>query len=357
MGLFAKKSYIGVDLGHHTMKAVEIERTPAGWKISRCTQAPTPPDTIRDGVVLDSEAVGGALKQMLKDAGISATGAHIAAAGGAIFVRSVPFPKMSESALRKSIKFEASRYVPGSVEESFVEFEILGPMNESQMNVMIVAAPREIVDSRIRACEEAGLEVESVDVEMFAAYRSLMESNPNEDSQATICLVDIGALTTSMSVVQNGAFAMTRSIPSGSGMLTEALKSYFHLQHAEAEEGKAQLDLRELLQEVPAENPPLRVIQPHLDDLVREIRRSLNYFQSQQSENSEGREVSRLVVCGGGAKMPGAAAYLEHKLGVPVTALGVYDNARFVHSGVPEETGLDLAVASGLAMRAYAKAA
>ena len=71
--------------------------------------------------------------------------------------------------LRKSIKFEAGRYVPNSPEDSYIEFEILGQADEDNMSVLIVASPREIVESRVRACELAGIEVEIVDVEAFAA--------------------------------------------------------------------------------------------------------------------------------------------------------------------------------------------
>jgi len=141
MGFLKKKAFVGIDLGHHTIKAVQIESTPSGWKVTKSVSAVTPIDCIKDGVVVDPQAMGDAIKIMLRGAGIAATSANIAAAGGSLFVRPVAFPKMSEAALRKSIKFEASRYVPGTVEDSFVEFEILGQINETQMNVLIVAAP------------------------------------------------------------------------------------------------------------------------------------------------------------------------------------------------------------------------
>jgi type IV pilus assembly protein PilM len=228
------------------------------------------------------------------------------------------------------------------------------------MDVLIVAAPKDIVQSRLQACEDAGLEVEAVDIEAFAMYRSLVEADQEHDwSQTTIALVDIGSSRTNISVIANGVFSMTRSIPQGGQTLTDALKGYFKLEEADAEAGKAQLDVRELLEEGgPKENPPLRVLQPHLDDLVREIRRSLNYYQSQQSEGAnKGKAIDLLLFTGGGSKMPGLVDYMAHKLSITASSAGIYDNPRFINNGGPQETGLDLAVASGLAMRAHAKAA
>ena len=356
---FGKKSYVGIDLGHHTIKIVQADRTPSGWEIQRLAVAPTPDESIKESIVVDPASVGATIKQMLRDFHISATACNIAVAGASVVVRSVRIPRMPEATLRKSIKYEASRYVPSSVEDSYIEFEIVGEADEGQMDVLIVAASREVVESRMKACEAAGLEVEAVDVEPFAAFRSIVEADHQHDwIENTVAFVDLGASTTNFSVINKGLFAMTRSIPIGSNSLTDALKSYFKLTDHDAETGKAQLNLNELLEDADKDNPPLRVVQPHVDDLVRELRRSLNYYQSQQTDNAEAKKVGLIILSGGGAKMSGLAEYVGHKLGIQSTSLGVLDNPRFSLSGLSEsDRGLDIAVASGLAMRDQGRAA
>jgi type IV pilus assembly protein PilM len=353
-----RKTSLGIDLGHHRIKAVEMEATPTGWTVVRSGWAPTPADSIKDGSVIDPAAVGVELKHLLKEGRFSGDDVHIAAAGASVFVRPVQFPNMNEATLRKTIRFEASRYVPGSVEDSHVDFAILGEADGENMDVIVVAAPKDIVSSRIAAVEAAGLDVEGVDVEAFAGYRALLETHPEAIDTGTVAIIDIGGASTSVSVVYQGAFAMNRSIPYGGSSLTEALKSYFKLSDEDAEAGKAQLDLRELLTtEGPKENPPLRVIQPHLDDLVREVRRSLNYFQSQTGESQNARKVESIVLSGGGAKLVGLDEYLAHKLGLPTISKGILDHP---HVGIEHESddrGLDLTVAGGLAMRSRLKAA
>ena len=359
MGMFSKKSFIGIDLGHHTIKAVALERTPSGWRVTRHASAQTPLDAIKDGVVVDMPSMVAALKSLLKENQLNGGGgAMIAVAGGSVVVRQVRMPKMAEATLRKSIKFEASRYVPSSVEDSYIEFEIIGPVDDQQMDVLMVAAPKDVVESRMQVCEDAGLEVEAVDIEAFAMYRALVEADLDQEwSGQTIALVDVGSATTNISVVSHGVFSMTRSIPQGADTLTQALKSYFKLSDEDAESGKAQLDLRELLEDSkPKENPPLRVLQPHVDDLVREIRRSLNYYQSQQQEGAS-KQIDHILLTGGGAKLAGLTEYFGHKLSISTTLHDIFANPRFAHFGDADETGLDLSVASGLAMRAHTKAA
>jgi len=360
LNMFRKKSFIGLDLGYNSIKAVQVERTAGGWKLSRVHTTPTPSDSIKDHVVVDPAAVAAAIRNLMRTARLSATSAVIGVAGGSVIVRNVRIPKMAEATLRKSIKFEAGRYVPSSIEDSFIEFEILGDAGDNQMDVLIVASPREIVESRVRACEMAGLEVEIVDIDAFAMYRALVEAAPDNDlADSTIALVDIGATTTNVSVVSKGVFSMTRSIPQAGHTLTEALKTYFRLSDEDAETGKAQLDLSTLIDDTKViENPPLRVMQPHVDDLIREVRRSLNYYHQQQTENGTPNPVTHLIVSGGGSKMTGLQEYFAHKLGLEVSRIGVLDNPRFVYAGT-EEPGdcLELSVASGLAMRAFAKSA
>ncbi|CAN5506711.1 pilus assembly protein PilM [soil metagenome] len=359
MAIFSKRSFVGIDIGSFALKAVQVEKSGNTWRVSKSVTAPTPSDSIRDGVVIEVEVVGAAIKSMLMSAGIWATNAHIATSGPSVFVRVVPFPKMTEAVLRKSIKYEAGRYVPGSIEDSYIEFEIIGPINDTQMSVLIVAAPREIVESRMRACEAAGLEVDSVDIDVFASYRSLLESTGDSTiPDTTVALVDVGSVSTSVSVVDRGVFSMYRSIPAGGQTLTDELKKKFSLSDEDAEAGKAQLDVKGILRDSSGEgSQPLKVIQPHLEDLVREIRRSTNFYQAQQQDGGEGRQVDRIILSGGGAKMNGLAEYLAERLSIPVTSPGVFGNPRILPPGPNFEPGHDLAVATGLALKSYGRVA
>lgn len=360
LGLFGTKSYVGLDLGHAAIKAVQIERSSSGgYRLTRSATAPTPKGSIRDGVVVEVDVLANALRELLRAGRISANAAILAVAGGSVIVRTVRIPKMPEATLRKSIRFEAGRYVPSSIEDSYIEFEILGDTIDGQMDVLIVAAPKDIVESRLRACQAAGLEVEIVDVEAFAMYRSLVEADENPNRfDSTIALIDVGASSTHVSVVHRGNFAMTRTIPQAGQTLTDALIAFFKLSPEDAESGKEQLNLAQLMHaEGPAENPPLRVLQPHIDELIREIRRSLNYYQSQQTEQGQPKPVSQIVLSGGGARLQGLDAYLSNRLGIDVKPLGIYDSPRFSSASSDDPgKGLDLAVATGLAMRAHSKA-
>jgi type IV pilus assembly protein PilM len=130
------------------------------------------------------------------------------------------------------------------------------------------------------------------------------------------------------------------------------------LNEQDAEAGKSQLDVRGLLPNSGIDDtPPLRVIQPHVDDLLREIRRSMNYFQSQQTESTDGRKIEKILLSGGGAKLPGLDSYFAHRLEVAVETAGLFSNSRILPPSSDVDTGTEFVVAGGLSLRTFGKVA
>ncbi len=153
---FKKRNFVGIDIGHKQIKMVEVERSGQSWKIVRQVAIPTPSDSIKDGIVVDSDVVGIAIKSAIREYKIAAGTAVIGVSGASVIVRTIKMAKMTPQMLRKSIKYEAGHYVPSSIEDSYIEFEIIGDAEDGQMEVLIVAVPRELVESKKRAVERAG---------------------------------------------------------------------------------------------------------------------------------------------------------------------------------------------------------
>ncbi|MEM4408763.1 MAG: type IV pilus assembly protein PilM [Candidatus Caldarchaeum sp.] len=356
--LFAKEHLVGIDIGHSTIKLAQVEKRNQHLHIVSAYSLPTPSDAITEGMVKKPDAVASVIRRGLREGHISASGAVIGVSGSPVIVRSAQLPKMAETQLKKSIRYEASRYVPSSVEDSYVECEIVGPVGENQMEVLIVACPKDMVESRVNAVESAGLEVEIVDIDAFALHRALIQASQNSQwAEKTVAIVDVGGEGSHVSIIDEDTFALTRFIPIGGKLLTNALANYFKVSDADAEQGKRELDLSILLtSEGPMENAPLRVIQPLMDELVREVRRSINYFHSQSTDKGQERRVSEIILAGGASQMKGFAQYLSHKLAIPVNRPSLLENSRFVMSAsVHGGDTILYATAIGLAMRRIEK--
>ena len=346
--VFGKEKIVGVDIGSRRIKVVQAEagRSPGSWQITKAGVGQTPDNAVRDGIVIDQAAVAAAIRALLVSANIEANAAVAAISGASVIVRHVKLPKMAPSLLQKSIRFEAAKHISSSIEESMVEFDIAGPVpgEEDKMSVMLVAAPNEMVESRLATLTLAGLEPIAVDVEAFALQRALVDLSPTRPGEgSTLALLDIGATTTDVNIITNGVFALTRNIPIAGDSFTQALKSVRpDADWATLETLKCEVDMTALLH--PESDPETitlaRAMQPALDELLREVRRSTNYFQSQLADaansilppgiNADAASaVSTLVITGGSAKIKGLESYMSARLGIPVESWNAFENPNF----------------------------
>lgn len=357
--LFGNESVVGIDIGSSSIKAIQLEPNGSGWKVVNAVIQQTPPESCRDGVVTMILDVGQTIKSLLKSSGIRCTKAVAAIYGSQVIVRQVQMPVMSEAALRKSIRYEASRYISTSTEDSVVEFEILGNVPDTdQMNVMLVAAPKEVVDSRVQTIEAAGLEPIAIDVESFSIIRSLVDiSTDDEVRSKTIAIVDMGASHTDINIVANGEFALTRSIPIAGDSFTNSIRTLTGFSFEDAERMKFEMTAQDSIDKLSSsdgESKSWKVVQPLLDELLREIRRSNQFYQQQFPEGADRATVSNIILTGGTSRMPGMAAYVESKLNIP-TCIGDAFSRR-INTGRYDQDFVDdygpvFVVAVGLALK------
>ncbi|MDX1933809.1 MAG: type IV pilus assembly protein PilM [Capsulimonadales bacterium] len=359
--LFGKETFIGIDIGSANLKAVQVEPQRDRFRIVRAAQQKTPAGALRDGVISDRGAVSSALKQMLKAANISANSAVLAVSGPTVMVRQIKMPRMPEAALLKSARYEAGKFVSSSIDDSALAFEILGavPDEPNQMEVMMVAAPKEMVEARIESVEKAGLEAAAVDTTSFALVRALVDCNRRyyEDG-ALRALVEIGATQTEVILLQGPDFALSRSIPISGNTLSDALKNQLRVDENEAERRKTELDLSVLIQGGDAEMlETARVLQSVVDELLREVRRSASYYQSQVAESRGTQPLAEILLSGGTAQMMGLPQYVTARLGVDARVASALDSPLFEAAPEAEEWLRDqaprLAVCLGLAVKEY----
>lgn len=331
------ESVLSLDFGASSVKLCAGSVQGRTLHVERLTETPLPPDAIREGAILDPETVYKALRTTLANAGVKTKRVYLSVGGPQTTARPIRLPRMTPEVLQKSIQFEATRYLPSAAEEHLVGFQILPSGTDEQMEVLLVAAPRSTTDVLLELVEKAGLEPEILELQPFAALRAV-QATYRDALPYAYALVDLGCEHTQITVARNATLVLTRFIPIASGTLTAALKGYFNYTEEEAEQIKRTLNLADLLNTgQPQENPPLRLIQPIIDELIREIRRSLNYYQSQyQASGAQGR-IERLYLHGGGALMAGVETYFEQKLGIPTQVLDPFAGDAITAVGVHPE--------------------
>ncbi|HEV2908219.1 MAG TPA: type IV pilus assembly protein PilM [Candidatus Eremiobacteraceae bacterium] len=352
--------HLGVDFGSSEIKAVQFGQSPRGPVLEHVYRTPTPVNSIKDGVVVDPPAVGDALRQLITDGAFTARRVVTSVTGPTVVVRQVTMPVMSERELLESTKYEAERFLPYSVEEAQMDAKILGRSEDGQnMDVLIVAAQKELVLSQLSALQSAGLQASIVEIEPFAMVRAML--SPDDPAfEQNIAIINIGASSTSINVTKGGFVPFTRYVPIGGDAMTKAIAGGMNISPDEAEKmkrEKAAIITQGSTEPVaPTVTRLFNIITPPLTELVSEIHKSLDYFRTR----FRGEVIESVILGGGSARLANIDSFLGQELGLPVSIADPLERAAYNAVDFPAEylrdMGPSLIVAAGLGRRDIAEA-
>lgn len=352
MGLFGSRSLIGLDLGSHTLKAVEV--APAGggsYKVTHLGVAPTPAGAVADGVAASAEALSPAIRSLLSTAGIRGNRVVTALGGEAVIVRELKLPEMPDAELEQAVAYEAERYLPYGVRDVSRDFQVLGKApEEGQLEILLVAARKDVVNRQVAALQMTGLSASILDVAPFSMLRAVGSRN---GQAGTIVYVDLGAESSDIIIMEGERLRLARNISTGGNAVTKAIAEVMSLELPAAQtlkEDRAQLLLEGQQPDDPTIAQLHEAILPVINSIFTEVRRSLDYYQTR----SRGQAVSKVVLTGGTAKLRNLAPFLSEELGLPVEVGNPFTAFR-TERALPQEFMNDIApmmaVAVGLALR------
>lgn len=308
------KSALGLDIGSSSIKVAELQRSGLSIRLKQYGVQPIPFGSLENGEIKNPQMIADQIKKILSDLRIKSKTAALAVAGQTVVVRHIKFPMMSKDELDSGIRFEAERYIPYPIEDACFAYEIISKdAGNNEMEVMIVAAQRHLIESHVQCLKLAGMQPLAVDVQPFALIRALgMLQNQNNK---TVAILDIGAGTSDLVIYRSGSPRFTRIIPIAGHRLTQAVANEMKKSVQEAEKLKVKYG-NPLSDETTGEAAQVsQAIRPVLDELIVEVRRSLDYYRLQQ----RGEEVDQIVICGGGARLKGCETYFTRELGMRVT--------------------------------------
>jgi type IV pilus assembly protein PilM len=348
--LFSRgKQLVGLDIGSSSIKLAEIQETPQGRVLSLFSQIPLAKGVIVDGTVIQPEALTSTIKDLFRQSGCKRRRVATSLSGHAAIVKKANFAQMDEEELRALIHDEAGKYLPfDDMSAVDYDFQIVGenPYNPSQMEVLIVAAKKDVLEGYTDAVEAAGLNPVIMDVDSFA-LETMHEENYEFDEGDVVILINIGASITNLNAVKGGVSIFTRDFTVGGNSVTEAIAAGLGLPFEEAEKAKidgAGDDER-------GRKAFLEGLITYAAPLCSEIERSVDYFRSTFGAEN----ISKVLVSGGGAMTPGLVAELGQRLQIEAEIVNPFKKIRVdkkvLTPGSAESVGPIAAVSVGLALR------
>lgn len=350
MGLFGRRSapIIGLDISSTAAKLLELSKSGDRYKVESYSVEPLPPNAVVEKNIGDVEAVGDAVRRAVKRSATKSKNVAVAVAGSAVITKVITMDQdLSDDDMESQIQLEADQYIPYSLDEVNMDFEVLGPSEQDpdKVEVLLAASRSDNVDVRVAACELGGLVPKVVDVEAFAlenAFSLLAEDMPGGGVGQTVALVDIGATMTTLSVLHDGKIIYTREQAFGGKQLTEEIQRRYGLTYEEAGLAKRQGGL--------PDNYGPEVLEPFKESMGQQVNRSLQFFYS----SSQYGQVKRIILAGGCAAIDGADHIISQKTGCDVSIANPFANMSLngkLRAEVLQNDAPSLLIACGLAMR------
>lgn len=379
------KKVVGLDIGSSLVKAVQLRKNGRTYELERFGVAEIYAGTDKKATGVNRrEAKIDAIRQALADGGISAKFSVSAVSGESIIVRYIQLPEMPENELKGAIRWEAEDYIPFPLEDVNLDSMILGrsDVGGGKIDVLLVAAKKELVGEHIDLLKSADLQPSIIDVDSFA-FLNTFEANYSPNASEVVALLNIGAEITSINIYIAGVSRFSRDIAIAGDTITAGIQQRLNCTFARAEElkiregapstamddldtdmmgGTSLLDtirgtVEKITGEDLAEDSPeyvaSNVIKSSLGNLTAEVRRSLQFFENQPN----GKPVQRVAIGGGTSNLKGLDAYLNHELGLPVEVIDPLRNIGFAGSDADRaklaKVRNSLGVSIGLGLRVF----
>lgn len=332
----------GLDIGRSFIKVVQVKVSGNKVTLTAAASAPTPDGSILSESPVDLDKVSEAIKSTSEAAKVDTDKCNVSIVESQVVTRLIQFPNLTDKELAAAIHWEAEQYVPLPIKDVNLAYKVVARPEKDvsgKMDVLLVAVPKRMVEKYMNIIRNSGLKLAAIETESAALVRALTKP---EDPPTII--VSLGAVSTEMVIAVSGNVYFTRSIASGGVTLTKAIMAEFNLPANQSEEYKHTYGILE----DKFSGKVAAVLKPVLDIIVSEITKAVEFAKG----HIVNFQVSRIVICGGGAYLPGLAEFLVERTSLEVSLGDPWAN--FAKEGlIMKMPGLGsvYTVATGLALR------
>ena len=345
--VFGKKDVLlGVDIGSHAVKIIQVQSKDANLKLVSLGLVPVPREAFTEGRVGKPDLVAGSIRELTGHLKLKQKLAAGAISGYEVMIKKIELPTMTEEELDVRMSSELGQYIPYNIEEVDVDYQVLGISKDrtNLMEVLLVAAKKESVNDYVDLIRMAGLEPAVVDVDFFSLSNALEATYGLTDN--TVALLDIGANKAIMNIVLRGVPVFTRGISIGGAQINDGIKDACGVSYEEAERIKLG-EAREQVSKKDVEGVFLAVVR----SWVNECKRAVDFYYS----NYPDRRIEKLFLSGGSSRIPGIDKVFSEYLGVetelfnPLSKVSCDPNQ--FDPAYTEYIGPQMAISLGLALR------
>jgi type IV pilus assembly protein PilM len=340
---------VGLDIEAGSIAATEVAENGSA-QVTASAIGSLEPGAFHEGEVLDPERLAASLKAFFAEHKLSKR-VRLGVGNQRLVVRMMRLPAIEDpKEMEAAVRFQAQEQVPMPLDQAVLEHQVVGgaPAEEggsAQLDVVVVAARREMVSSFVEPIRRAGLEPVGIDLAAFGMIRALAgtAAEPAADSgepfAGATLYCNLGDVT-NLAVARGRACLFTRVSHVGLEAMSAPLVSARGLSPGHVAQWLSYVGLEAPVEELDGDPEIIeearRTLEEGVGSLADELRLSLDYYGAQEGA----LPVDRIVFCGPGSAIAGVPAQMEARLGLPISvsrpaALGSFEESAAARLTVP----------------------
>ncbi|MGI8919094.1 MAG: type IV pilus assembly protein PilM [Pyrinomonadaceae bacterium] len=342
-----KKNLVGLDIGSSSVKAVELQKKGNTVQLMSLGYENLQPDTIVDGQIMELNNVSNVIANIFNEHTIKTHRVAAGVSGHSVIVKNIVLPQMSEEELQESFSWHAEEHIPFDIADVNLDYQVTGNSSDA-LHVLMAACKSDKIANVKQAIQLAGKQPVIIDVDAFA-LQNCYELNYQPKSGEVVALLNIGAATMNINILNGARSVFARDASVGGSQYTSLLQKELGLTFDQAESVKRGMSLPEGIEPRPIQP----IIETVSDILALEVKKTMDFYRATAEEG--GAAIQKILVAGGGSKLPGLAEYLAKRFEIPVEIFNPFKeievdprkfDPEYMREVIPE-----MAVAVGLALR------
>jgi type IV pilus assembly protein PilM len=335
--------FFGLDIGTTAIRLVQLSGSGPVRTLVRYAYAPLDSRTALSDSKADQQKVAESIRELVAQSGVTSRNVAVGLASQRVFTTVVDIERLAPSELAKTIKFQADSLIPTPLDQSKIDWGLLGdsPKDKNKVEILLSSASNDFIESRLDTLESIGLNVVAFEPDNLALSRALIAP----EATAPMLVVDIGNKSTDLVIVMDGNPRLTRSIPTGSETIVKSAMQGLSIDEKQAE----QFVFKFGLTKDKLEGQIYQAIIGTVDLLMTDIEKSIKFFETRYTD----KKLQSIIVTGGASALPEFPLYIANKLGINVEIGNAWRNVSYAQDRQNELMAISnhFGVAAGLAER------
>lgn len=347
--MFGKnENLIGLDIGSHSIKMVQIRETKTRPKLVRFGLAAVPEAAFRDETVTKRQLIAGCIQRLATQLQIKEKVVAPSISGYEVMIKKIELPMMTEQELNDWMHMELSQYIPYNIGDVEVDYQIMDIAKDrpNYMDVLLVAVKKESVHDCIELVQMGGLQPRVIDVDFFALSNAYEATYGLSGGDNSLLILDIGATKATMNIVRRGLPLFTRDIPIGGRQINDRISAECGVAYEEAE----LIKLRGMSDKISTDNLQ-QIFIAVIGNWVNELKRTVDFYYRNYPDN----RVEKILLCGGSCRIAGLDKVFGESMGLEV---GIFNplarldyDSKAMDPAYINYMGPQMAISLGLALR------